>query len=187
MIESRLNLIDSMRGRWERRIPFELVALYAYVEGYAEAKGFTDSDIWRKIRIWIESYFKSKGVIVSDKRTWIDQVGDVAPAYYCQIPIFYAALDFGRGEPLKNVQVWNPSDEWRESYVADQLRIPRYGGPMPPPKLLKLGSDDSGIWRLFFFDGKGLCYDEASRSTEQKIKSWAYHCLKVPENAWAKE
>ena len=175
-----------MRGRWERRIPFELVALYAYVEGYAEAKGFTDSDIWRQIYIWIESYFKSKGIAVDDRKTWIDQVSDVAPAYYCQIPIFYAALDFGRGETLKNIQVWNPSNEWKEDFIADQVSIPRYGGSMPPPKLLKLGCDKAGKWRIFFFDEKGLCYDEpAMKPTEQEAKSWAYNCLHVPEAAWA--
>ena len=187
MIESRLNLIDSMRGRWERSIPFRLLALYCYVEGYAEARGFADIETWKQISLWVNSYFASIEKTASNTGTWLDRICKAAPTNDCEIPIFYAALDFGREQPIENVLFWNPSDQWKEAYIRDQLMIPRYGSPVPPPHILKLGCDKTGIWRVFFFDKNGLRYDEtAMRRTKREAKSWAYHCLHVPEAAWVK-
>jgi len=186
--ESRLGLIELMRGRWERRVAPAVEALQAYVEGFADARGFVPDDTWEKVSSWVHAYL---GVDREVQWHWTEQIARNAPCYASQIPLLYGAIDQGLGRKYRERWVWRAPESWRAGFDLRQRDFHRLRPDMvfTAPHSLAIECTDEGKWRLYQLNAESLRISEKSGDTLQELKLWAMRSkfLLVPEDAWVLE
>jgi hypothetical protein len=183
-ISSRLSLIDFMRRRWKRRIHPTIVALESYVEGFADAKAWEYDNTWNLVANWVHDFLCTK--TEAQRLHWTESIAKCAPIKECQIAIFFAALDAGRGVRYEQISKFCPTQLWRDDFnrrqeqffTGDHQRI------MPAPYRIEIAKSLIGRWMMFYFDERGLRYYEIFQESEDALKSWAEACLKIPIESW---
>lgn len=184
-IGSRMELLDRMRGRWERRVTPTVEAVYSYTEGYADAGGLGFDSTWEDISEWVHNYLSIKKEVQWD---WTSQLSRHAPCYACEIPMLYAAIDHGRGFKYQSVQSWEPDECWRSAFEAREKAFSGLRPEMarPAPKRVVLGRASDDVWRMFLVDDRGLRYWELARKSDADSKLWASSkdFLGVPVDSW---
>lgn len=183
--DSRFGLIDSMRGRWERKIGTSVDALQAYVEGFSDAKGLAPDDTWEKVSRWVHAYLEMEPEV---QWHWTEQIARAASSYSSQIPLLYGAIDKGLERRCRERWIWLASEQWRSGFDLRQRDFHRLRPDMISiaPHSLAIELSDEGIWRLHQLNSRALRMSEKSGDTLRELKQWARNnrFLLVPEDAW---
>jgi len=170
-----------MRGRWERRLPYRVHAVYGYVEGVADSEGYQDVDYWSEVCFAFQAYWDKTGNEVG-LSTWMSELSAIAPAQDCEVPMLYAALDYYRGVCADYSMVWQITKEWAASFEREQET--RFGGPLPVPSMLKFVAVNKKCFRILYLDHLDRPYYEVTRQSKEALMSWASSSLRVPNGSW---
>lgn len=184
--KDRLDIIDSMRERWKRKIHPSVVALESYVEGFADAKELAYDNTWDIVAKWVHNFLGTKPD--AHQLRWTDCIAEFSPTEECQIAVFFAALDAGRGVQYEQISTFCPTQQWRDDFNQRQEQF--FAGDcqriIPTPSRIEIARSMDGCWRLFYFDKHGFRYYEVRQESENALKSWAESCLNIPKEFWRK-
>lgn len=73
---------------------------------------------------------------------------------------------------------------WQAEFAREERRLSGNHEALPAPTQLALVKGSVDYWHIFFLNGAGERYFEATMQSETKLRSWANACLKVAGMQW---
>jgi hypothetical protein len=175
-----LDLFDRLRGVYRFYCPEYAVALSGFINGFCLSAEISPEPFTSNVATFVKEYFHE-----DINEPWTETICRNAGCHRSEIPLIYAAADFSRRVIYENTMSWVSSNEWRAWFAERQKRINGQHA-LAAPVTLMIAEGSHGYWHLFYLDGDGQRFFEASMMSSDRLIRWAESVLHIDRESWKK-